>query len=213
MNRRTATAIAGFLAVTAMMLTACTPTAEPTPTKTPTASATPTPEPTEAPTQEPVSAPKDEAQAVSDANKVYAEYNQALFKFLADPALGTDYLAHFVWPDSRMATLLQDTYTGKVENQTAVKGEPFVWQANEALSYVAPVTNTSTGEVDPLGAVNLFGCSDNTGVTFLVGGAENTNIPKGSFPYQVVMIYSPDDEGWFIQDEMSLTGKEGAPLC
>lgn len=196
----------------ALILAGCT-TPEPQETPKPTPSATATVEPTGAPTTAPVSAPKDEAQAVSDANKVYAEYNQALFKFLADPELGTDYLEHFVWPDSRMATLLQDTYTGKVENQTAVEGEPFVWQANEALSYVAPVTNNSTGEVDPLGAVNLFGCSDNSGVTFLVGGAENANIPKGSFPYQVVMIYSAEDEGWFIQDEMSLTGKEGAPLC
>lgn len=196
----------------ALILAGCT-TPEPQKTPKPTPSATATVEPSGAPTAAPVSAPKDEAQAVSDANKVYAEYNQALFEFLADPALGTDYLEHFVWPDSRMATLLQDTYNGKVENQTAVKGEPFVWQANEALSYVAPVTNNSTGEVDPLGAVNLFGCSDNTGVTFLVGGAENANIPKGSFPYQVVMIYSAEDEGWFVQDEMSLTGKEGAPLC
>ncbi|WP_197055592.1 hypothetical protein [Microbacterium sp. ZOR0019] len=196
----------------ALILAGCT-TPEPQKTPKPTPSATATVEPTGAPTQAPVSGPKDEAQAVSDANKVYAEYKQAWFRFLADPALGPDYLEHFVWPDSRMATLVQDTYTGKAENQASVEGEPFVWQANEALSYVAPVTNNSTGEVDPLGAVNLFGCSDNTGVTFLLGGVENANIPKGSFPYQAVMIYSAEDEGWFVQDEMSLTGKEGAPLC
>lgn len=212
MNRRTATTIAGLLAVTGLMLTACTPSA-PTPTQKPTASATPTIEPTGAPTQAPVAAPKDEALAVSDANKAYVAYNEALFAFLADPALGTEHLEHFVLPGTRMATLLQDTYNAKVENQTSVKGEPFGWQANEALSYVAPLTDQSTGEVDPLGAVNLFGCSDNTGVTFLVGGVENTNIPKGSFPYHVVMIYSPEDQGWFVQDETSLTGQEGAPLC
>lgn len=214
MNRRIATAIAGGLAVAAIMLTACTPS-DPEPTKTPSESATPTPteDSTTAPTQEPVAAPQDEAEAVAAANDAYIEFNQAWFEFLADPDLGIEYLENFVWPGTRMATLLQDTYEGKTDNKTSVEGEPFAWQANEALSYVAPLTNQSTGEVDPLGAVNLFGCSDNTGVTFLVDGVENTEIPKGSFPREVVMIYSPDYEGWFIQDEKSLTGQEGAPLC
>lgn len=212
MNRRTATAIAGVLAVTAMMLTACTPS-EPTPTKTPTASATPTAEPTGAPTQEPVAAPKDEAEAVSAANTAYLEFQQAQFNFMSDPALGPDYMENFVWPGTRMETIMQDTYNNKVENKTSVEGEPFGWQANEALSYVAPLTNQSTGEVDPLGAVNLFGCSDNTKTTFLVDGVENTDIPKGSFPYQVEMLYSPDFQGWFVSNSTEMTGMEGAPLC
>ncbi|NIG66722.1 hypothetical protein [Microbacterium sp. Be9] len=212
MNRRTATTIAGVLAVTAMMLTACTPS-EPTPTKTPTASATPTAEPTGAPTQAPVGAPKDEAEAVAAANTAYTAFQQARFDFLADSELGTDYLENFVWPGTRMATLMEDTYKSKVEQKTSVEGEPFGWQANEALSYVAPLTNQSTGEVDPLGSVNLFGCSDNTGTTFLTDGVENTDIPKGSFPKQIVMLYSPDYEGWFISDTIDLVGQEGAPLC
>lgn len=212
MNRRTATTIAGVLAVTTMMLTACTPS-EPTLTKTPTASATPTAEPTGAPTQAPVGAPKDEAEAVAAANTAYTAFQQARFDFLADSELGTDYLENFVWPGTRMATLMEDTYKSKVEQKTSVEGEPFGWQANEALSYVAPLTNQSTGEVDPLGSVNLFGCSDNTGTTFLTDGVENTDIPKGSFPKQIVMLYSPDYEGWFISDTIDLVGQEGAPLC
>lgn len=213
MNRRTATALAGSLAVTAMMLTACTPTAEPTPTKKPTASATPTAEPTGAPTQAPVAAPKDEAEAVSAANTAYVAFQEAQFEFMADPELGTDYLENFVWPGTRMATIMQDTYDNKVEKKTSVEGEPFGWQPNEAMSYVAPLTNQSTGEVDPLGAVNLFGCSDNTGTTFLVDGVENTDIPKGSFPYQVELIYSPEYKGWFVSNSTEMTGMEGAPLC
>lgn len=213
MNRRTATAIAGVLAVTAMMLTACTPTAEPTPTKKPTASATPTPEPTDAPTQAPVAAPKDESEAVAAANTAYVAFQQARFNFLADPDLGTDYLENFVWPGTRMATLMEDTYKSKVENKTSVEGEPFGWQPNEAMSYVAPLTNQSNGEVDPLGSVNLFGCSDNTGTTFLTNGVENVDIPKGNFPKQIVLLYSPEHEGWFISDTIDLAGVEGAPLC
>lgn len=212
MNRRTAATVAGVLAVTALMLTACTPSA-PTPTKTPTASATPTPEPTGAPTQARVAAPKDEAEAVADANTAYTAFQQARFDFLADPDLGTDYLENFVWPGTRMATLMEDTYKSKVANATSVEGEPFGWQANEALSYVAPLTNQNTGEVDPLGSVNLFGCSDNTGTTFLTAGVENPDIPKGSFPKQIVMLYSPDFEGWFISDTIDLVGQERAPLC
>lgn len=212
MNRRTATAIAGVLAVTAMMLTACTPS-EPTPTKKPTASATPTPEPTGAPTQAPVAAPKDESEAVVAANTAYVSFQQARFDFLADPELGTDYLENFVWPGTRMATLMEDTYKSKVENATSVEGATFGWQPNEAMSYVAPLTNQSTGEVDPLGSVNLFGCSDNTGTTFLTNGVENTDIPKGNFPKQIVMLYSPEYEGWFISDTIDLVGVEGAPLC
>lgn len=214
MNRRTATAaIVGLLTVTAMMLTACAPGSETTPTQEPTASATPTPEPTGAPTQAPVEAPRDEASAVAAANTAYLAFQQARFDFLADPELGPEYLQSFVWPGTRMETLMADTYEGKVTNATSVKGEPFGWQANEAMSYVAPLTNQSTGEVDPLGSVNLFGCSDNTGTTFLTGGVENTDIPKGSFPKQIVMLYSPDHEGWFISDTIDLVGQEGAPLC
>lgn len=44
-------------------------------------------------------------------------------------------------------------------------------------------------------------------------GVENTDIPKGSFPKQIVMLYSPDYEGWFISDTIDLVGQEGAPLC
>lgn len=212
MNRRTATAIAGVLAVTAMMLTACTPS-EPTPTKKPTPSATPTAEPTGAPTQAPVAAPKDEAEAVVAANTAYVAFQQAQFDFMSDPELGPDYLENFVWPGTRMETIMQDTYNNKIENKTSVEGEPSSWQPNEALSYAAPLTNQSTGAVDPLGAVNLFGCSDNTGTTFLVDGVENTDIPKGSFPYQVELIYSPDYEGWFVSNSTEMTGMEGAPLC
>src|SRR5262245_26852046 len=109
MNRRTATTIAGVLAVTAMMLTACAPS-EPTPTKTPTASATPTPEPTGAPTQAPVAAPKDEAEAVAAANTAYIGFQKAQFNFMSDPALGPDYMGNFVWPGTRMETIMQDTY-------------------------------------------------------------------------------------------------------
>ncbi|KDA04598.1 hypothetical protein DC31_06265 [Microbacterium sp. CH12i] len=211
-HRSTATAIAGVLAVTAMMLTACTPS-EATPTKTPTASAMPTPEQTGAPTQAPVAAPKDESEAVAAANTAYIAFQQAQFDFMADPELGTDYLENFVWPGTRMETIMQDTYNNKVEMKTSVQGEPFGWQANEALSYVSPLTNQSTGEVDPLGSVNLFGCSDNTGTTFLVGGVENADIPKGSFPYHVELLYSPDFEGWFVSNSTEITGQEGAPLC
>lgn len=212
MNRRTATALAGVLAVTAMMLTACTPS-EPTPTKKPTASATATPEPTGAPTQAPVAAPKDESEAVAAANTAYIAFQQAQFDFMADPELGTDYLENFVWPGTRMETIMLDTYNNKVEKKTSVKGEPFGWQANEALSYVAPLTNQSTGEVDPLGSVNLFGCSNNSATTFLTDGVENTDIPKGSFPYHVELLYSPDFEGWFVSNSTEMTGQEGAPLC
>lgn len=212
MNRRTATAIAGVLAVTAMMLTACTPS-EPTPTKMPTASATPTAEPTGAPTQEPVAAPKDQAQAVSDANKTYKAFLQEQFAFMADPDRGPEFLENYVQPGTRMATLIQDTYENKVENGSSVKGEPIAWLANEAMSYVAPLSNQTTGEVDPLGVVNLLGCSDNTGTTFLVDGVEDTEIPKGAFPAQAVLMYSPESQAWLVSDQISLTGKEGAPLC
>lgn len=196
----------------ALILAGCT-TPEPQKTPKPTPSATATVEPTGAPTQAPVTAPKDEAEAVATANNAYIEFQDARFDFLADPDLGPEYLASFVWPDSRMATIMQDTYTSKIEQKTSVEGEPPSWRANEALSYVAPLTNQSTGEVDPLGAVNLFGCSDNTATTFLAAGVEDPEVPKGVFPRQVVMIYSPDDEAWFVSDQISLTGKEGAPLC
>jgi len=214
MNRRIPT-IAAAAIVAVLTLSACTPNGT-TPTKTPSSSptsATPTPDAGAAPTQKPVAPPKDADQAVADANHAYIEYRKVWFNFLADPDLTTDYLAGYVLPDSRKARLAKDTYDTKVAKSTTVKGTPFVWTLNAGMSYTAETTNQSTGEKNPLGSVELFGCSDNTTVTFLENGVENTEVPKGSYPNEVTMIYKPDHKAWFVADEISLRGKEGAPLC
>lgn len=214
MNRRLPT-IAAAAIVVALTLSACTPNGT-TPTKSPSpapSSTTPTPDAGAAPTQKPVAPPKDADEAVADANHAYVAYLKEWFHFLETPDVTTDYLAGYIQPDSRMARLAKDTYDDKVANSTSVKGTPFVWTVNSGMSYAAETNNLTTGKKDPLGSVQLVGCSDNSTVTFLIGGAENTKVRKGSYPSQVTMIYNPDRKAWFVADDVSLSGTEGAPLC
>lgn len=208
MTRHRTTTIAFAAALTMLTLAGCTPPApEPTKSSTPTPTATPTPSADAPPTQEPVEAPADLAAAIAGASTAYSGFLAASLDLKKNPSLGADYLNGYVLEGSAAWTVAMDTIRLNQENGITVSGGPFEWALNETMSYTAPSKNPSTGEAIENGSAVLFGCVDNTAVE--ITGAD---LPKGSFPVQVQLVFIPDEGAWIVQSEEYMTG-EGAPLC
>lgn len=212
MKRRTTIVLA--TAITMLALSACTPS-ERGPTSSPSAAETvaPTPAATATagtiPVQSPTPAPVDQTSAILAANNAYQGYLSSLLDLIADPSLGAQYMSGYVLPGSPEAQDIERTVQTNLESGLRASGGPFKWQMNEAMSYAAPVTDTATGERNEIGSVQLFGCSDNTNISFT-----NPDVPRGVFPYNVTLIYVAAQQAWLVQTESYLRpGTEGAPQC
>lgn len=212
MTRRTATTITvATLAVFAVLgLTACDPgMPKPTGSSTPssTAASTPTASATDRPKPPQADAPKDGDAAVAAANKTYVAYLEAQIPFKKDISLGAQYLSGYVLQGSPAWTVLTDT--AEKSPTSPIKDGAFGWTLNGAMSYASSSTNGANGQKIENGAVHLFGCRDNTNVTFA-----NTDVPKGSFPVGAVLVFVPDAHAWMVQEDISLTASDGEiPQC
>ena len=202
---------AAVLATTALLLsiTACTPsTPDPTDTPTPSAS-TPSPTPTAGavPTQVPTPPPTDQTTAVTAATHAYEGYLAASLDLLKDPSLGVEYMSGFVLPNSQASQVIEDTVRSNAESGLRASGGPFGWQTNTAMSFAAPATVGD--DRNDVGSVQLFGCGDNSQVTFT-----NPDIAKGVAPHNVAVVYVPQVQAWLVQsDDQLQPGEEGAPQC
>lgn len=212
MTRRTATTIsvATLAVVSVLGLTACDPgtpkptgssSSSPTATSMPTASATDRPMPPQA------DVPKDGDEAIVAANKTYVAYLAAQIPFKKDISLGAQYLSGYVLQGSPAWTVLTDT--AEKSPTSPIKEGAFAWTLNGAMSYASSSTNGANGQKIENGAVHLFGCRDNTKVTFA-----SADVPKGSFPVGAVLVYVPDAHAWMVQEDKSLTAADGEmPQC
>ncbi|WP_336629987.1 MULTISPECIES: hypothetical protein [unclassified Microbacterium] len=212
MNRRAATTIsvATLTVVSVLGLTACDPgTPKPTGSSSPspTAMSTPVASATDRPMPPQADAPKDVGEAIVAANKTYVAYLEAQIPFKKDLSLGAQYLSGYVLQGSPAWNVLTDT--AEKSPTSPIKEGMFEWTLNGAMSYASSSTNGTNGQKIENGAVHLFGCRDNTKVTFA-----NAEVPKGSFPVGAVLVYVPDAHAWMIQEDKSLTAADGEmPQC
>ncbi|GAB6855956.1 hypothetical protein [Microbacterium xylanilyticum] len=214
MTRRTATTITvTTLAVFAVLgLTACDPGApKPTGSNTPspTVSSSPTASASDRPMPPQADAPKTSDEAIAAAAKTYHAYLDAQLPFLKDLTLGPQYLSGYVLQGSPEWQSLNDTVDQQKE-APIVSGGPAVFTPNDAMSVAVPATSSKTGQKLDFGAVSLYGCSDNTKITF-----RNTSIPKGSFAAKAVLVYVADAHAWMVQESRSMrpTDGEAMPQC
>lgn len=219
MKLRNTLALTSLTLVTALALTGCTqpepkrsPTPEPSVTETETAPTETAP--TAPPERETVPLPEDSSSAVQAASKEFSEYSKANFEFIAHPEVKPDYMAAYVVPGSPAEKIITDTYDAKIDQKLSQEGKPTEWTLNAGMSYAGALTDASTDTlISEFGSVYLYGCISNSDTVFLANGVEDADVPKGSFPYSVEMIYLPDEENWFVSNVASLEGQEGAPLC
>lgn len=215
MNRRPATTIlaAALALATGLTLAACSPaTTHADPSTAPAHTATPTPTPTTPaiPTQKPIAAPTSISQAVVDANKAYEAFQVANLAWEKNLSLGTKYVSGYVLNPSPAWSSINDTQTMNKTNPVT-SGGPFGWELNEPMSYAGPLTDVSTGKKYPYGTAILYGCLDNTKVTF-----SDAKVPKGTFPFEVVMVYAAERHVWLIRESNDLShGNPGGkvPQC
>lgn len=218
MKTTKATATITLMIAVALAMAACTPTAPTDPTTSPTSSPTATPTPTPTPgavaTPSPAPVPTNQQEAITSAATTIESYLVASFDRDANPELGESYVGSFLVQGSQAAKLNADTVKNNLEKGWLKVGTPSTWTTNDAMSYASPSTNAATGETLDFGTAVVYGCSDNSTWDITVpAGQEAPAIPKGAFPAQWTLIFEQNAQVWLIQEQVDLTGREGAPTC
>lgn len=193
MRNRTLTATAALALTATAALAGCTTDATPTATESPAASATPSPTPT--PTTDPV--PQSEGEAIEAAVEVAGEFYAAWSEVRQseDPS---DTAPLEPYADQRGISSIQNLIESQVEGGYTVSGDMTFSFLEEADNYAAWAETNDGGERIDFGTAHIYGCVDNSEVTFELPGKE---AQPAKIPYSEVELaaqYLADEEVWKI---------------
>jgi len=197
MRTRTLITTTALVLASTVALSGCTADAAPTATETPAASATPSPTPTPTPTPTTDPVPKSEGEAIAAAVEVAGEF-YAAWSTVRQSGHPSDTTPIEPYADQRGISSIQNLIDSQAEGGYTVSGDTTFSFLEDADNYVAWVETNDGSERIDFGTAHIYGCVDNTKVTFEMPGeeAQPAQIPHSEV--QLTAQYLLDEDVWKI---------------
>ncbi|MBF4570811.1 hypothetical protein ITJ57_18740 [Plantibacter sp. VKM Ac-2880] len=210
MTRRLTTLAVAALATT-LLLTGCTTNGGDKPAPSPSASASAAPTKT-ASENEPgqMEPPKTASEAIAVSKDAIIDFLTARAEIMEDSGAQPERIAPYATGPA--LEQLNGEAASVAQLTASIKGLP-KWTVDTAQTTAGSITQAD-GTVTDNGVTYIRGCFDtSTQVGTRADGGELTRPNRPNTPMEFQVHYSPEAKSWLVYALISLTDKEGAPVC